>query len=67
MDDLDIWRTAGTLIRMYGPDEAALTAALRADALLDQGDTDGYFAWKRITRAIDELQRTKPAEGDPLH
>jgi len=67
MNDLEIWRSAGTLVRLYGIDGAALTAALRADALMDQGDIEGHLAWKRIVRAIEELRRTTPAADDVLN
>jgi hypothetical protein len=38
MDEVDIWRAADQMIRLYGED-ALLRAAMRADALLDQGDS----------------------------
>jgi hypothetical protein len=38
--DLDIYRTAGVLIREHGED-AALEAAQRADAMLEKGSLDG--------------------------
>ena len=47
-------------------DDAMLHAAMRADALLDQGDTQGFFAWKRIARAIDDLGR-EPSRGEAKH
>jgi hypothetical protein len=54
--DVDIWRAADQMVRLYG--EGALwRATMRADALLDQGDSQGFFAWKRIARAIDDLGR----------
>lgn len=53
---IDIWRAANLMIEMLGED-AARKAAMRADALLEQGDTEGFFSWKRITRAIDDLSR----------
>ncbi len=31
---------------------------MRADAILDKGDLDGYAVWKRILRAVGELQGT---------
>ncbi len=31
---------------------------MQADAVLDKGDLDGYAAWKRILRAIDEMGNT---------
>jgi hypothetical protein len=40
---------------------------MRADALLEQGDVDGFFAWRRITRAIDDLFREKRAPGEHLN
>ena len=36
-------------------DTAAIHAAMRADALLDAGDLDGYAVWRRIVRAVREL------------
>ena len=50
----------------YGQD-AASEAKTRADALLDKGDLDGYAVWKRILRAVEELQRTELAVGDRVH
>ncbi len=32
---------------------------MRADAMLDKGDLDGYAAWKRILRAAGELSQTE--------
>ena len=32
---------------------------MRADAMLEKGDLDGYAVWRRILRAAEELQ-----EGD---
>ena len=31
----------------------AIHAALRADAMLEAGDLDGYAVWRRILRAVD--------------
>ncbi len=33
---------------------------MRADAMLEAGDLDGYAVWKRILRAVEELQGTVP-------
>ncbi len=62
--DLDTYRSAQVLVKQHGPD-APIHAAMRADAMLDKGDLDGYAVWKRILRAVEELQREKP-EGQ-LH
>lgn len=66
MDDLDIWRSADVLLKQY-PEDAALIAARRADALLDQGDVDGFHVWKRIAAAIETLTRATPSARDSLH
>ena len=60
--DLDIFRSAHTLIHQHG-EEAPIHAAMRADKLLEAGDMDGVAVWKRILTVIDVL-RSK--EG-PLH
>ncbi len=57
--DLDIFRSANLLVRHHGQD-APIHAAMRADELLEAGDLDGYEVWKRILRAVGDLQRTAP-------
>ncbi len=65
--NLDIYRTANLLIEQHG-DEATIHAAMRADALLEAGDLGGQAVWKRIIRAIEELQdRTPPGKGEAVH
>ena len=59
----DIWRAANMMIELYGGD-ATVRAAMRADALLEQGDMEGFFTWKRIARAIDDLSRTERQAGE---
>lgn len=61
--DTDIWRAANMMIELYGKD-AGLKAAMRGDALLEQGDADGFFVWKRIARAIDDLSRVERGPGE---
>ena len=59
--DLDIFRSANVLVREHGQD-APIEAAMRADAMLDKGDLDGYAAWKRIVKAAEELlSKERPA------
>lgn len=62
----DIWRAAHMMVELYG-DEATIKAAMRADALLGEGDTEGFFLWKRIARAIDDLSRMTRARDDRVH
>ncbi len=64
--DLDIYRSANVIINQYGPD-APTHAAMRADAMLDKGDLDGYAVWRRILRAVGELRGTEPRPGAWVH
>ncbi len=64
--DLDIYRSANVLIKHHGQD-ASIQAAMRADAMLEKGDLDGYAVWKRILRAVGELQGTAPKSGEAVH
>ena len=57
--DLDIYRSANVLVKQHG-DDAPIHAATRADAMLETGDLDGLTVWKRILRAVEELQGTQP-------
>ena len=49
---LDIYRAANVLVQQHGQD-APIHAAMRADAMLEAGDLDGYAVWKRI-QAVGE-------------
>ncbi len=64
--DIDIYRVANLLVKRHGQD-ASIEAAMRADAMLDKGDPDGYAAWKRILRAVEELQGAAPKPGEAVH
>ena len=64
--DLDIFRTASVLICEHG-DEADLVAAMRADSFLEDGDIDGSAIWKRVLKAIKEIQREEPREGEAVN
>ena len=56
--DIDIYRTANLLNRRHGS-EAQIEAALRVDALLDAGDVEGSATWRKVLKAIQELQRDR--------
>ncbi len=64
--DLDIYRTAQVLIREHGED-AALEAAQRADAMLETGDMEGAAVWRRVLKAVEEMQRTEQASDETTH
>ena len=58
--DLVIYRSANLLVKQHGED-APIHAAMRADAMLEKGDLDGYAVWKRVLRAVEELlSRDRP-------
>ncbi len=40
---------------------------MRADAMLETGDLDGYAVWKRILKAVGELQCADLALDGELH
>ncbi len=42
-------------------------AAMRADEFLDQGNLDAQRLWMRIMHTIEELQRTRPKDGEAVH
>ena len=62
ISDLDVWRAANLLIRQHGAD-AEIQAARRADLMLERGDLDKHSLWKRIRRAVVELQAPPVVSG----
>jgi hypothetical protein len=41
---------------------------MRADELLEAGDLGGYTVWKRVLKAVEELQnRGPPGKHDRVH
>ena len=66
MIELDVWRTAHVLMKQHG-ERAAFVAAERAEELLAKNDFDGSAVFNRIVRAIVELERAKPREGEAVN
>jgi hypothetical protein len=64
--ELDIWHAAEQTRKLYGAD-AAIHSAMRADKLLNQGNTEGFGMWKRVVAALNELDRTTPQDGEARH
>ena len=64
--DLDIYRSAQALVKRHGED-ARIHVNMRADAMLDKGDLDGFSVWKRILWAVEDLQRAEPELGEVVH
>ena len=63
---IDIYRSAKLLVDQHGED-AGLEAAMRADAVLEKGDMQGAATWRRIVKAVEELQRQEPGPGERAH
>ena len=66
LTDLDIYRTANLLVKQHGED-APIHAAMRVDAMLEKGDLDGYAVWKRILKAVRELDGMAPGPEAVIH
>ena len=64
--DLDIYRAANLIVKRHGRD-ASIEAAMRADAMLEAGDLDGYTVWKRVLKAVEEWQRAEPGPSATVH
>ncbi len=60
--DIDILRSAQVLVKHHG-ENAPIHAAMRADELLKAGDLGGYTVWRRIIKAVEELQGVEPEAG----
>jgi hypothetical protein len=54
------------MVKRHGAD-AGVQAALRADELFEAGDEHGTSTWRAIVRAIEELQRERPRDGEALN
>jgi len=65
MDEIDVWRTAHVRIKQHG-DRAAFVAAERADELFAKDDFMGAAVFHRLVRAIQDLERTRPREGEAV-
>ncbi len=66
VSDLDIYRSANVLVKRHGQD-APIEAAMRADAMLEAGNLEGYAVWKRILRAVEELLRSERVQGERVN
>jgi hypothetical protein len=64
--DLDIYRTASVLIREHSED-ADLVAAQYADTFRQDGDMDGSAVWTRVLKAVKEILRQEPHEGEAVN
>ncbi len=46
--------------------DAPIHAAMRADAMLEVGDLDGYAVFKRVVKAVEELLSKERPDGATL-
>ena len=63
INEVAIYDSAQFLIKHHGED-AAIHAAMEADACLEQGDFDGKAVWMRVIKVIEEL--SEPAASSSL-
>jgi hypothetical protein len=54
ISDWELWACANEMIRQHGEDAGSF-AAMRADALFDQGDLGGARIWRLISARADQL------------
>jgi hypothetical protein len=57
IQEIDIWRVAGLMVKRYA-DDAETNADRRADELETEGDQAGAAIWRRVTVAIEQLNRS---------
>ena len=57
--DWKYWACANVLIKRHGWRDAFLHAMGRAEELGSAGDYDGQIVWRRIARAIVELEQVE--------
>ncbi len=66
-DEVEIYRAAKVLVDSRGPAGAKAKAMENMKVMLDRRDVPGIAVWRRIIRAIDEMQRTEPGTGESRH
>ncbi len=62
----DVWRAAALLVKRHGAD-AAQAALRRADEQGHGGNVDGCKVWRQIARAVRNLERREPNEGESVN
>lgn len=64
--EADVWAAARQIMKI-DPQYPSITAAQRADGLLDEGDMEGSAFWIRVTKALEELERNAPRDGEVVN
>jgi hypothetical protein len=65
--ELDIYRTANTMVKEHGAEQAPLMASKRVDALLELGDVEGQRVWTDVLWAVLELTRFHRWPGESVN
>jgi hypothetical protein len=63
ISDWELWACAQEMIRQHGAD-AAVHAAMKADALQFEGEQEGAAIWQRI---VHRISRLAAGPAGPLH
>jgi len=59
--EVDIYRSETVLVNHHGED-TPIEAAMRADAILEAGDLDGYAVWKRSKSTLTSAKGRIPEQ-----
>ena len=66
LPDRDIWLAAKTLVERHG-EKAAKLAKRRYEQVKGESDEVDRAIWSSIIKAVEELLRTEPDEGEARH
>ena len=62
MEEVAIQEAAYQMMKLHGND-AGIAAGLKADAMLNKGYIEGFYAWNRIAAVISDLGRKSGRDG----
>lgn len=66
LSEAAVWTAVCQMMELY-PEYPSLTAAQRADAELEEGDMEGSAFWIRVTKALEEMERKAPNQGEAVN
>lgn len=64
--EADVWAAARQIMKLE-PEYPSITAAQRADGLLGEGDMEGSAFWIRVTKALEDIERKAPRDGERIN
>ena len=62
MEEVAIREAADQMMKLHGND-ARIAAGLKADAMLNKGYIEGFYAWNRIAAVISDLGLKSRQDG----